>query len=156
MIMFSKLVITSCVKRHLSLQTCSNVSQKLSNQVQSSNLFRVCSVNYSKKRKETKQSRWSFGSNSTVFSSLIKLKKNVKNTLSYSKQFSAHKFVDKAPESVKPYLQLIRADKPIGTILLYFPCAFGISFAATPGELPDLYYLGKLSKLVYLIPICIV
>jgi len=58
------------------------------------------------------------------------------------KNFSAASLVNYAPSSTKPYLQLIRADKPIGTLLLYFPCAFSICLAAPFGTLPSLYYLG--------------
>lgn len=62
----------------------------------------------------------------------------------FYKKFSAARFVKAAPDSVKPYLELTRVDKPIGTWLLYLPCAFGISLAAPVGTLPSLYYLGKL------------
>ncbi|ELT89497.1 hypothetical protein CAPTEDRAFT_154146 [Capitella teleta] len=42
-----------------------------------------------------------------------------------------------APSVVKPYLQLMRFDRPIGTWLLFLPCAWSISMAASPGALPD-------------------
>ena len=35
-----------------------------------------------------------------------------------------------APEAAKPYLRLSRADRPIGTWLLYIPCLWGIALAA--------------------------
>lgn len=60
------------------------------------------------------------------------------------KRFSASRFVNAAPDAWKPYLQLTRVDKPIGTWLLYLPCAFGICFATPLGSLPDLYHLGKM------------
>uniref|UniRef100_A0A914YUB7 4-hydroxybenzoate polyprenyltransferase, mitochondrial n=1 Tax=Panagrolaimus superbus TaxID=310955 RepID=A0A914YUB7_9BILA len=36
----------------------------------------------------------------------------------------------------------MRADKPIGTWLLYWPCAWSIALAAAPGTLPDLKLLA--------------
>lgn len=44
--------------------------------------------------------------------------------------------------STNPYLQLMRLDKPIGTFLLYWPCAWSISLSASPGSWPDIYMLG--------------
>ncbi|XP_030646874.1 4-hydroxybenzoate polyprenyltransferase, mitochondrial [Chanos chanos] len=46
--------------------------------------------------------------------------------------------VNLAPQSVQPYLRLMRLDKPIGTWLLYLPCTWSIGLAADPGCLPDL------------------
>ncbi|XP_057686818.1 4-hydroxybenzoate polyprenyltransferase, mitochondrial [Corythoichthys intestinalis] len=51
---------------------------------------------------------------------------------------SAAAIVDAAPAPVRPYLRLIRLDKPIGTWLLYLPCTWSIALAAEPGSLPDL------------------
>ena len=56
---------------------------------------------------------------------------------------TAASLVDRTPNSVQPYLRLIRADKPIGTLLLYFPCAYSICLATPYGQLPSFYYLGK-------------
>ncbi|OZJ03608.1 hypothetical protein BZG36_03699 [Bifiguratus adelaidae] len=39
-------------------------------------------------------------------------------------------WLDKMPSSWRPYLYLMRLDKPIGTWLLYWPCAWSISMAA--------------------------
>ncbi|MGR3491385.1 MAG: UbiA family prenyltransferase, partial [Shimia sp.] len=36
----------------------------------------------------------------------------------------------RAPEAAKPYLRLSRADRPIGTWLLFWPCVWGILLAA--------------------------
>ncbi|XP_067950081.1 4-hydroxybenzoate polyprenyltransferase, mitochondrial-like isoform X1 [Watersipora subatra] len=55
---------------------------------------------------------------------------------------SAKSLIDKSPPSLKPYLQLSRLDRPIGTWLLYLPCTWSISLAAAPGCLPDLYLLS--------------
>lgn len=47
-----------------------------------------------------------------------------------------------APESARPYLRLIRIDRPIGTWLLLFPCWWSLSLAAaTWGETPNLRLL---------------
>ncbi|KAI0053059.1 4-hydroxybenzoate polyprenyl transferase [Auriscalpium vulgare] len=54
-------------------------------------------------------------------------------------------WVDRMPAKVQPYLYLIRIDKPIGTLLLYYPCTWSITMAAyalnTPASVP-LTYLG--------------
>jgi 4-hydroxybenzoate polyprenyltransferase len=38
-----------------------------------------------------------------------------------------------APAATRPYLRLSRADRPIGTWLLYIPCLWGVAMAATNG-----------------------
>jgi 4-hydroxybenzoate polyprenyltransferase len=58
--------------------------------------------------------------------------------------------VDASPLSLQPYLKLIRFDRPIGTWLLFLPCAWSISLAAPAGHLPDpcmlaLFALGSFS-----------
>lgn len=40
-----------------------------------------------------------------------------------------------APASTRPYLRLMRADRPIGTWLLLWPCLWGLALAGDPG--PD-------------------
>lgn len=50
--------------------------------------------------------------------------------------------VQTAPKSIKPYLHLIRLDKPIGTWLLYLPCTWSIALAAAPGAFPDVHLLA--------------
>ncbi|KAL6750859.1 mitochondrial 4-hydroxybenzoate polyprenyltransferase [Haematococcus lacustris] len=42
----------------------------------------------------------------------------------------------------QPYLQLMRLDKPIGTWLLFWPCAWSITMAAAPGHWPDPWLLA--------------
>ncbi|EYC20359.1 hypothetical protein Y032_0022g587 [Ancylostoma ceylanicum] len=54
---------------------------------------------------------------------------------------SASDIVSAAPASVKPYLQLMRLDKPTGSWLLYWPCTWSIALATPAGQLPSLYYL---------------
>lgn len=51
---------------------------------------------------------------------------------------SAATIVNSAPAPVRPYLRLMRLDKPIGTWLLYLPCTWSIALAADPGCLPHL------------------
>ncbi|KAI6190691.1 4-hydroxybenzoate polyprenyltransferase, mitochondrial [Aphelenchoides bicaudatus] len=41
-------------------------------------------------------------------------------------------------KSLNPYLRLIRYDKPIGTSLLFWPSAWSIALAASPGCLPNI------------------
>lgn len=43
---------------------------------------------------------------------------------------------------MRPYMHLARADKPIGTFLLYWPCCWSIAMAAPVGQLPDLPLLA--------------
>ncbi|KAJ9116684.1 hypothetical protein QFC20_000618 [Naganishia adeliensis] len=48
-------------------------------------------------------------------------------------------------KAIRPYLELTRIDKPIGTLLLYWPCAWSITMASTANHLPPsvpLFYLA--------------
>uniref|UniRef100_A0A7E4UP68 4-hydroxybenzoate polyprenyltransferase, mitochondrial n=1 Tax=Panagrellus redivivus TaxID=6233 RepID=A0A7E4UP68_PANRE len=54
----------------------------------------------------------------------------------------AARAVSIAPSALQPYLKLARADKPIGTWLLYWPCTWSIALAAPAGQLPDLRLLA--------------
>ncbi|MFE3837359.1 4-hydroxybenzoate octaprenyltransferase [Pseudogemmobacter sonorensis] len=46
----------------------------------------------------------------------------------------AGNWVDRhAPAATRPYLRLSRADRPIGTWLLYIPCLWGVALAANAG-----------------------
>ncbi|XP_032812427.2 4-hydroxybenzoate polyprenyltransferase, mitochondrial [Petromyzon marinus] len=58
------------------------------------------------------------------------------------RRLSAASLVAAAPESTRPYLRLMRLDKPIGTWLLYLPCTWSIALASVPGCLPDLEMLA--------------
>ncbi|KAK1117036.1 Para-hydroxybenzoate--polyprenyltransferase, mitochondrial precursor (PHB:polyprenyltransferase) [Melipona bicolor] len=51
------------------------------------------------------------------------------------------KLVNNSPPKIKPYLKLIRLDRPIGSWLLFWPCGWSIAMAAAPGALPDLKLL---------------
>lgn len=50
--------------------------------------------------------------------------------------------VDKSSPSLKPYLRLMRADKPIGTWLLFWPCGWSIAMAAEASSFPDIKMLA--------------
>ncbi|KAH9951854.1 UbiA prenyltransferase family-domain-containing protein [Amylocystis lapponica] len=45
-------------------------------------------------------------------------------------------WVENVPAKVRPYFYLMRVDKPIGTLLLFYPCAWSITMAAYALELP--------------------
>jgi 4-hydroxybenzoate polyprenyltransferase len=49
----------------------------------------------------------------------------------------------RAPESIRPYLRLARADRPIGAWLLFWPCAWSLGLAnlAEGRALPNLWHL---------------
>ncbi|CAO4369993.1 unnamed protein product [Caenorhabditis nigoni] len=55
---------------------------------------------------------------------------------------TASSLVAASPPNIKPYLQLMRVDKPIGTWLLYWPCTWSIAMATPAGQLPSLYMLS--------------
>ncbi|HLJ53310.1 MAG TPA: 4-hydroxybenzoate octaprenyltransferase [Rhizomicrobium sp.] len=46
----------------------------------------------------------------------------------------ASTWVDKTPEALRPYLRLMRLDRPIGTWLLFWPCVFGLILGAIASE----------------------
>jgi len=45
-----------------------------------------------------------------------------------------HGFIGALPPRVRPYASLMRLDRPIGTWLLYWPCAWGIALAGVRGR----------------------
>ncbi|OBZ76775.1 4-hydroxybenzoate polyprenyltransferase, mitochondrial [Grifola frondosa] len=45
-------------------------------------------------------------------------------------------WVDRVPSSIRPYLYLTRIDKPIGTLLLFYPCTWSITMASYALQLP--------------------
>ncbi|EDW84376.1 uncharacterized protein Dwil_GK14102 [Drosophila willistoni] len=50
--------------------------------------------------------------------------------------------VGQLTDATKPYAQLMRIDRPIGTYLLFWPCAWSIGLSANAGCWPDLTMLG--------------
>jgi 4-hydroxybenzoate polyprenyltransferase len=43
-------------------------------------------------------------------------------------------FIGALPDRLRPYASLMRLDRPIGTWLLYWPCAFGVALAGVRGR----------------------
>ena len=60
-----------------------------------------------------------------------------------SYETSASSLVNRFPDSVQPYMRLVRLDRPIGSWLLFWPCAWSISMAGDPGALPSMLLLAK-------------
>lgn len=54
----------------------------------------------------------------------------------------ARSWVTGMPTSTQPYLRLMRADRPIGTWLLLWPCWWSISLAAGKGNWPDWWIMA--------------
>lgn len=50
---------------------------------------------------------------------------------------SSSSFIDSLPLWLRPYAALSRCDKPVGTLLLLWPCIWGTALAAPMGHLPD-------------------
>ncbi len=68
------------------------------------------------------------------------------NTAAIPADAVAAALVDRAPPRVKPYLRLMRLDRPIGTWLLYWPCVFGLVLGASADSRPfgtprDIFYV---------------
>lgn len=47
------------------------------------------------------------------------------------------------PAKIRPYLYLARVDKPVGTLLLLWPCCWSVALAAPLGTIPDLLLMSK-------------
>lgn len=61
---------------------------------------------------------------------------------SLNRSISTASIVNACPESIQPYLRLIRFDRPIGTWLLYLPSAWSITMATDPGCMVDVKLLA--------------
>uniref|UniRef100_A0A8R1DW23 4-hydroxybenzoate polyprenyltransferase n=1 Tax=Caenorhabditis japonica TaxID=281687 RepID=A0A8R1DW23_CAEJA len=72
------------------------------------------------------------------FDSKRSISTSTKTTISIP---TASSIVAASPPNLQPYLQIMRADKPIGTWLLYWPCTWSIAMATPAGQLPSLYML---------------
>ena len=55
---------------------------------------------------------------------------------------SSRRYFRRLSSGLQPYLTLIRADKPIGSWLLFWPCSWSIALATTPEHLPSLSTLA--------------
>lgn len=72
--------------------------------------------------------------------------KCLKNLFSASKgnNTSTKSWIEKfAPRRSQPYLHLVRADKQIGTLLLFWPCCWGTLLATPIGQTPSTLILLK-------------
>lgn len=56
--------------------------------------------------------------------------------------------VDRAPASLEPYLRLARIDRPIGSWLLFWPCAFGMALSLPAATAP---YAGNFWQAILLL-----
>jgi 4-hydroxybenzoate polyprenyltransferase len=76
----------------------------------------------------------------TSILSFIRVSSSGKNSVKkyVYKNFSPSAIVEKAPLETQPYLRLIRFDKPIGTLLLFWPASWAITLATPASSLPDL------------------
>lgn len=52
------------------------------------------------------------------------------------------KLTEQVATAISPYVRLMRMDRPIGTYLLFWPCAWSIALSANAGCWPDLYMLA--------------
>ncbi|XP_065576554.1 4-hydroxybenzoate polyprenyltransferase, mitochondrial-like isoform X1 [Artemia franciscana] len=52
------------------------------------------------------------------------------------------KIVSSFPVELQPYLKLMRADKPVGTWLLFWPCGWSLALATPGSNIPDLGLLS--------------
>ncbi|KAJ7068137.1 4-hydroxybenzoate polyprenyl transferase [Mycena amicta] len=69
----------------------------------------------------------------------------VRPHLRSSSSLTSKSWVDRLPQTVQPYVYLTRVDKPIGTLLLFYPCAWSITMASYALHAPfttPLTYLG--------------
>ena len=64
------------------------------------------------------------------------------NTSRFQKRQITSAIYRNSSANVKPYLDLIRFDKPIGTWLLFLPCSWSIALAAENGCYPDVKTLA--------------
>lgn len=112
-------------------------------------------------KKYTLEMRWCFYSKASgfrydttsLFHSTAICKKLSGDGLSSSGASSTSNVVPKlswiysryVPVTFRPYLNLIRADKQTGTMLLLWPCWWSIALATPMGQLPSLVVLTKFS-----------
>ena len=66
--------------------------------------------------------RGALGANSYVWTRQLSTSKDTQATQPTSVAAPAKTWVDSLPPKVRPYLYITRVDKPIGTLLLFYPC----------------------------------
>ncbi|GMT07982.1 hypothetical protein PENTCL1PPCAC_30156, partial [Pristionchus entomophagus] len=64
------------------------------------------------------------------------------SSLDFPRAPTAAELVERAPQSAQKYLRLMRAHKPTGTLLLYWPGAWAIAAAAPAGSAPSVGLLA--------------
>ncbi|XP_039294658.1 4-hydroxybenzoate polyprenyltransferase, mitochondrial [Nilaparvata lugens] len=83
------------------------------------------------------------------YHSLENRNKRLGKNLVDSRMYLVHKrngrfaasLINSLPPKCHPYVKLMRADRPIGSWLLFWPCGWSIAMAADPGCWPDLKML---------------
>lgn len=55
---------------------------------------------------------------------------------SISTQIVKSTLIERVPTKLQPYLYLARVDKPVGSLLLFYPCAWSITMAAYALQAP--------------------
>ncbi len=88
-------------------------------------------------RRRTAAARGLYCRSSTLMSSLRQQAPTVGPPPAFSPSM-ASSVVSRSPAFSRPYLRLMRVDRPIGTWLLFWPCGWSIALAAGPGCAPDL------------------
>ncbi|KAF8803667.1 4-hydroxybenzoate polyprenyl transferase [Phlegmacium glaucopus] len=98
--------------------------------------LRLC-VSLSKQTRSPARFRWQCRQSPPAFSRQLS---------STSTRLEAQKsWVQRLPPQIRPYLYLMRIDKPIGTLLLFYPCAWSITMASYAMQSPlttPLTYIG--------------
>lgn len=58
---------------------------------------------------------------------------------------SSQSWIDSSivPSFSRPYLKLARIDKSVGTLLLFWPCCWGVALATPLGQIPSLLLMAK-------------
>ncbi|XP_076319377.1 ubiquinone biosynthesis protein COQ2, mitochondrial isoform X2 [Tachypleus tridentatus] len=82
-----------------------------------------------------------FKSSHHSFNSKRQTHDGVSTSRVYPKTLS-ESLVHSMPVNIQPYLKLMRIDRPIGTWLLLWPCAWSVGLATPASHLPDPYYLA--------------
>jgi len=59
------------------------------------------------------------------------------NESSEQKREVSRSWLDRLPKRIQPYLRVMRLDKPVGFLLLYWPCTWGVAVASPPLSLGD-------------------
>ncbi|XP_057314585.1 4-hydroxybenzoate polyprenyltransferase, mitochondrial-like isoform X2 [Hydractinia symbiolongicarpus] len=118
------------------------IENKIENKVKTKT-FCTCAVNQSihKNAYQTRNSGYplkkynfnrSFSNLNRTFAAV-----NIQSLNVFKRHSVTKALLNASPDSIKPYLNLIRFDKPIGTWLLYLPCTWSIAMAANEGCLPN-------------------